>query len=70
MKKILDILNEYNEYDAWNIINPRWEEKNRVYDWRNYIPKELQNIWKDLSADARTVAYYMAKENADKEEWD
>ncbi len=67
MKKILNIS---NEYDAKNISNPQWEKRNRVHDWRTYIPKELQDVWYDLSSDARIVAYYMAKEMADKEEWD
>lgn len=53
-----------------NILNPEWGNNDRVHDWRNYISTQLQDIWNELSLDARIVAYYIAKNIADREEWD
>lgn len=59
-----------SEYTAEAILNPEWENAGRVNDWRNYIPEKLQEIWNDLSCDAKIIAYYMADEMAGREEWD
>lgn len=64
--KLIDILGEFS---AEAILSPEWENKGRVHDWRNYIPKALQGIWGDLSYDAQVIAYYLADGMAGREEW-
>lgn len=44
--------------------------KDRVQNWRRYIPDELLAIWDTLSDDAQWAAYVVADYSADQEEWD
>ena len=41
-----------------------------VHEWRTYIPEGLRERWSELSDETRAVAYYMAREQADRELWD
>ncbi len=42
----------------------------KVHDWRNYIPRELQPIWSELSTQTMLMAFFFAEGKADDEEWD
>jgi hypothetical protein len=53
-----------------NIDDPDFKHKNRVHDWRNYIPYEFQKIWGELPLIARFALVIMAEERASDEEWE
>lgn len=50
--------------------NPRFENAGKCHDWRNHIPEEIQNGWKDLPDVAKAIAIYMAEQVANREEWE
>ncbi len=50
--------------------NPDFNKTRKCHDWRNYIPDELRDAWKEMSYEARIVAYLVAKPQADREDWD
>lgn len=51
------------------IENPDFGSRGTVHDWRNYIPAALQFNWQKLSFEMRMLAYFMAEQEADKEQW-
>ena len=51
------------------IREPKFEEAGKVHDWRNYISSELQDTWDGLSDTTKLIAYFMAEEQANREEW-
>jgi hypothetical protein len=57
-----------NNIYEWN--NPEWNKAGRVHDWRNYINKELQNMWPEFTNDQQRALFVNANELASKEEWD
>jgi hypothetical protein len=52
------------------INNPEWESTKKTHDWRNHISAVIRDIWDTLSEEARLVAYFTAKCQADNEEWE
>lgn len=57
--------------DAANAIHdPRWGDRGRVHDWRNYVPDAIRDNWDSLSEETRLVVYCMAEQQASAEEWD
>ena len=52
------------------VHNPRFEERERVHDWRTYVPVELWLIWDQLSVETRLVVISMADRQAGAEDWD
>jgi len=63
-----ELLRKHREIGT--LEDPDFVRTHRCHDWRNYIPDELQTSWKDLSYEARVVAYLVAKPHADRENWD
>lgn len=62
---------ETEGYYSEELANPEWEIKGTpVHDWQIYIPDGLIERWDTLSQETKEVAYYMAKEQADREVWD
>ena len=53
-----------------SILKPKWDEAGRVYDWRNYVPIGLQNIWDKLSVESRIIIFYLTDTMAHQEDWD
>lgn len=53
-----------------DIPEPKWEATSRVHDWRNYVPEFVQARWDKLSNVAKICIYVMAKEQAEREEWE
>ena len=47
-----------------------WNEGGRVHNWKTYIPDAIKENWDDLSTEAMLAAYLVAKQMADREEWD
>lgn len=58
------------ESDQEEIDWPAFGTEGRVHDWRNHIPYYVRENWSRLSVETRMVLYYMAKQQADLEEWD
>ena len=57
--------------DAYDVAgDPQWEIKDKVHNWRNYIPENLKKCWTAMSLEVRIVLYLMASERASKEEWE
>lgn len=62
---------EAERYDPDKLTNPEWEIVGKaVHDWQVYVPDGLIERWETLSQETKEVAYYMAKEQADREIWD
>jgi len=53
-----------------NLDNPKFENKTRVHDWRNYVPDEWIKEWSSLTDREKKIIAVMAETQADKEEWD
>lgn len=58
------------EYQKDWIENPDFGNSGKVHNWRNYVPYEFVEIWKDLSVETRTAIIFMAEIKSDQEEWD
>ena len=52
------------------VANPDWGEGGHIHNWKTYVPDELQEIWLELPAAARIVAFLFAESQAWDEEWD
>jgi hypothetical protein len=68
MKDLKELLKEHAEI-GWK-SNPEFNKTRKCHDWRNYIPESVQELWKDMSSEARIIAYLVAKPQADRENWD
>ncbi|NTF16920.1 hypothetical protein G6L37_00575 [Agrobacterium rubi] len=53
-----------------NLANPRFEQAGDVHDWRNYVGKYVQQVWKTLDAEQRAAIALDADDRASREEWD
>lgn len=49
---------------------PDWEHAGKTHDWRNSVPNELEEIWGNLSMEARLIAYIYSEDIAASEVWD
>ena len=75
-----NLLNDLKEYltvsDSWyestkETVNvPHFEEKNRVHNWRNYIPQPIKKHWGELPEETRILLFVLAEEQTDYEEWE
>lgn len=77
LHKCRDIINQVTEANLTEgellaVLNTAtcWEHISRVHDWRNYVPKEIRNLWSELGLDAKAMVYALARKQADREEWD
>lgn len=72
MNKMLQNLANKAAAGNWSkdIMCPDFVGARKVHDWRNHVPEEIAEQWDVLGEDARAVAYIMAHEAADGEEWD
>ena len=52
------------------LVSPKFAEARKTHDWRNHIPECLMEAWGKLSLESRFVAYCMAEEQANSEEWE
>ena len=50
-------------------LNPKWDEYEKFYNWRNYIPKPLQEEWPNFTSYQRELISRMANEAASEEDW-
>jgi hypothetical protein len=56
--------------DRYFPADPQWDKAGKVHDWRNHVPREVQEIWDKLEPLAKQAIYFMATEAAGREEWD
>ena len=47
-----------------------WNAGGRVHNWRSHVPDEIQDVWDELSDEARGIVLIMAEELASAEEWE
>ncbi len=52
-----------------NIENPKFEERTKVHDWRNYVPFEWMNKWNEFSEREKKIIAVMAEMQAVNEDW-
>lgn len=53
-----------------DVNNPEFDKKNKVQDWRNYVPYEWEEHWNEFTDRERKIIAVMAETQADQEEWD
>ena len=49
---------------------PNFTPRKFVMDWERYIPKALQDVWKELPPEAKLAAVLVAEQAAAAEDWD
>jgi hypothetical protein len=71
MTTALENLIDATDREAMRAIDyPHWDRKERVCDWRNYVPDLVQKSWDHLSLETKLIVYCMAEQQASAEEWD
>ena len=53
-----------------NPLNPKFEDAERVHDWRNYVSENLRAIWGTFTDDQKYIIAESFDRIADREEWD
>lgn len=53
-----------------DLDHPDWSGVRKTHDWRNHIPEPIRLRWYLLTPESRAVAFVMAANLADDEEWD
>ena len=51
-------------------LNPEWDKKDKVHNWRNYISNDLIKIWDTFSPEQKMVIASNADDQAGNEDWD
>jgi len=51
-------------------LQPNWNATNRIYEWKNYIPKVQQEIWNTFSDRQKSLLAKEANKKAMNESWD
>jgi hypothetical protein len=65
-----DVVARLRELGA-NVRNETFAKQGRyIHDWQRYIPENVRGAWPTLSDEARGIAYLIAEQQADAEEWD
>ncbi len=49
--------------------DPQFDKARKKYDWRNHLPDEIRGLWRELSVEARVIAFFMAERRACQEDW-
>jgi hypothetical protein len=74
ISKLLGIASETLHWSKKDVVDrmtkPEFEKKNRVHDWRNYIPDQIKEVWGLLSLDAQLALLLTAEQQASAEDWD
>ena len=58
-----------NEPSLNDFLMPSWEVYEKVHCWRNYISKDLQEVWQTFTQVQKYLISESAQDSADKEEW-
>jgi hypothetical protein len=57
-------------YRKINVNDPKFDEAQRVHDWRNHVSTDMKDLWDNLSKESRLILAIKAAEDADKEVWE
>ena len=49
---------------------PDWDDCQKVHDWKNYVTKEVRDLWSSFSLEQRKALASNFSDQADLEEWD
>lgn len=52
------------------IDEPNFNNKDKVHDWKNYVPEDWIKNWEKFSYKEKQIIYILTQERADAEEWD
>ncbi len=52
------------------VSDPDWSDDGRVHNWKNHVDESMKCVWKELSPDARLIAFIYAKTASDNEYWE
>ena len=66
----LYIMREFRSKALGNINNDAFENIQKCHDWRNHVPTEVADVWKDLSQLERALVALVADHAASSEDWD
>ena len=50
--------------------NPNFNDNGKCHNWRRYVSDEWKDNWFSFTEREREIMIFMARENADKEDWD
>lgn len=53
-----------------DVNNPQFKKSEKVHDWRNHVPQEIESAWGQLTLRERILVAFMAEKQAANEEWD
>ena len=71
LQKLRNVAQEISDTHVYDIGNEVFSRpRYRAHDWRNHLHSGIEAIWEDLSEEARLVAFILAEEAADNEEWE
>lgn len=59
-----------NSYTPTDYANPAFEMATRVHDWKNYVSKELIDMWGTFNDAQKRALARAFEEVAMQEEWD
>ena len=73
-EKLLAIAAENANLESADLLSivdsPAWEQAERMYDWRNYVPTAIRDRWGELPLAAKLSVYVVAHSAIDQENWD
>jgi hypothetical protein len=52
------------------LLEPEWDNAEKVHDWRNYVTEEVIKNWDSLDILARACIYDICEAVASNEEWE
>mgnify|MGYP006901787204 CR=1 FL=1 len=70
IKKEIEKVYHDESWESLDLDNPKFEEANKVHDWRNYVPDVVADQWEYLSEETKKVVFIMADAQAQNEEWE
>ena len=63
-----NILNQFLPPDDWE--SPKWDEKDRVHNWRNYASDAVRDNWNSFTVKQKVIISRMLQDIANNEEWE
>lgn len=52
-----------------NLNEPKFQERKKVHDWRNYVPSDWRKNWNDFTENEKKIIAVMAEMQADAEDY-
>jgi hypothetical protein len=56
--------------DIGLLDDPQFDKARGRHDWRNYIPDELRESWRELCFESRVAVFVATEKLANQENWD